>query len=59
MTFSKHASCGLPLRCHLGYLLQVGCVRAFVVDAFSYNFNVMVVEDGVADRFDFAHAGSL
>ena len=36
-----------------------GCVRAFVVDAFSYNFNVVVVEDGVADRFDFAHRLSL
>ena len=36
-----------------------GCVRAFVVDAASYNFNVIVVEDCVADRFDFAHRLSL
>ena len=36
-----------------------GCVRAFVVDAASYNFNVVVAEDAVADRFDFAHRSSL
>ena len=36
-----------------------GCVRAFVVDAFSYNFNVAVIEDCVQDRFEFAHNLSL
>jgi nicotinamidase-related amidase len=32
-----------------------GCIRAFVVDAASYNFNVIVPEDCVADRLQFAH----
>ena len=32
-----------------------GCIRAFVVDAASYNFNVVVPEDCVADRLQFAH----
>jgi len=36
-----------------------GCVRAFAVDGASYNFNVIVVEECVADRFDFAHRLSL
>ncbi|MCR5181633.1 MAG: isochorismatase family protein [Clostridia bacterium] len=36
-----------------------GCVRAFVVDAASYNFNVCVVEECVADRFRFAHDMTL
>jgi nicotinamidase-related amidase len=36
-----------------------GCVRAFVVDAASYNFNVGVVYECVADRFEFAHKLSL
>lgn len=36
-----------------------GCVRAFVVDAASYNFNVCVVEECVADRFQFAHEMTL
>ncbi len=36
-----------------------GCVRAFVVDAASYNFNVCVVEECVADRFQFAHDMTL
>lgn len=36
-----------------------GCVRAFVVDASSYNFNVVVVEDCVADRFELSHEVNL
>jgi nicotinamidase-related amidase len=36
-----------------------GCVRATVVDGASYNLNVTVVKDCVADRFDFAHRLSL
>lgn len=36
-----------------------GCVRAFVVDAASYNFNVGIVEECVADRFEYAHNLSL
>ncbi len=36
-----------------------GCVRATVVDAFSYNFRVSVVEDAVFDRGQASHALSL
>jgi nicotinamidase-related amidase len=36
-----------------------GCVRATVVDAYSYNYRVAVVEDGCSDRFEFSHAASL
>ena len=36
-----------------------GCVRATVVDAFSANYKVMVVEDCVFDRGDASHAISL
>ena len=36
-----------------------GCVRASVVDAFSYNFNVAVVEEGTFDRGEAAHAINL
>lgn len=36
-----------------------GCVRATVVDAFSYNFRVAVVEDGCADRSEASHAINL
>ncbi|MHA1677089.1 MAG: isochorismatase family protein, partial [Candidatus Njordarchaeales archaeon] len=36
-----------------------GCVRAFVFDASSYNFNVVVVEDCVADRFTLSHEVNL
>jgi isochorismate hydrolase len=36
-----------------------GCVRAFVIDAVSYNFNVVVAEDGVADKFEYAHKANL
>ena len=36
-----------------------GCIRAFVIDAVSYNFNVVVAEDGVADKFEYAHKANL
>lgn len=36
-----------------------GCVRASVVDAFSYNYRVAVIEDGCADRSQASHAINL
>lgn len=36
-----------------------GCVRATVIDAFSYNYRVSVVEDGCFDRTQASHALSL
>ncbi len=36
-----------------------GCIRATVLDAFSYNFPVVVVEDGVFDRGELSHAVNL
>ncbi|MFA5527845.1 MAG: isochorismatase family protein [Peptostreptococcales bacterium] len=36
-----------------------GCIRAFVIDAASYNYSVAVVKDCVADRFDMSHESSL
>ncbi|MSP89238.1 MAG: isochorismatase family protein [Alphaproteobacteria bacterium] len=36
-----------------------GCVRAAVIDAFSYNLHVAVVEDGCFDRAEAAHAINL
>jgi nicotinamidase-related amidase len=36
-----------------------GCVRATVVDAFSYNYPVLVVEDAVFDRGQVSHAANL
>jgi maleamate amidohydrolase len=36
-----------------------GCVRASVVDAFSYGLSVIVVEDAVFDRGEFSHAAAL
>lgn len=36
-----------------------GCVRASVVDAFSYNLRVSVVHDGCADRSQASHAVNL
>ena len=36
-----------------------GCIRATVVDAFSYNLPVIVVEDAVFDRGDLSHAVNL
>ena len=36
-----------------------GCVRATVVDAFSYNFSVFVVEECTFDRFELSHLVNL
>jgi maleamate amidohydrolase len=36
-----------------------GCVRASVVDAFSYGLNIIVVEDGVFDRGEVSHVVNL
>ncbi len=36
-----------------------GCVRATVIDAFSYNFRVTLVEDGCFERGEVSHAISL
>lgn len=36
-----------------------GCVRAFSVDAASYNFNVVIPEECVADRFESLHNAAL
>lgn len=36
-----------------------GCIRATVVDAFSYNFPVLIVEDAVFDRGEMSHAVNL
>jgi nicotinamidase-related amidase len=36
-----------------------GCVRATVIDAFSFNFPVLVVEEGVFDRGELSHAVNL
>ena len=36
-----------------------GCIRAFVVDAASYNFNTVIAEECVADRFETLHDAAL
>ena len=36
-----------------------GCIRATVVDAFAYNYPVIVVEDAVFDRGELSHAVNL
>jgi nicotinamidase-related amidase len=36
-----------------------GCIRATVIDAFSYNFPVLVVEEAVFDRGEVSHAVNL
>ena len=36
-----------------------GCVRSSVVDAFAYNFRVLVAEDAVYDRSRVSHAVNL
>jgi maleamate amidohydrolase len=60
---------GTPLLAHLNYLgidtlivggeSTSGCVRASVVDACSYRFKVIVVEECVFDRHQAAHAVNL
>lgn len=36
-----------------------GCVRAAVIDAFSSNFKISIVEEGTFDRFESSHAINL
>ncbi len=36
-----------------------GCVRASVVDAFAFNFRVLVAQDAVYDRSAVSHAVNL
>lgn len=36
-----------------------GCVRATVIDGFSYNFQMILVEEGCFDRFEASHAVNL
>jgi maleamate amidohydrolase len=36
-----------------------GCIRASVIDAFSYNFFVAVIEDCTFDRGEVSHAVNL
>lgn len=36
-----------------------GCVRATVIDGFSYGFRMVVPEEGVFDRFEISHAVNL
>lgn len=67
----KHASgfFGTPLISFLNALrvdtllitgfVTSGCVRATVVDGAAYNFNVAVVQDGVADRLHLTHKANL
>jgi maleamate amidohydrolase len=60
---------GTPLVSILGYLgvdtlivsgmVTSGCVRATVVDAFSYNYRVIVPLEGVADRSRTSHEVNL
>jgi maleamate amidohydrolase len=60
---------GTPLMSHLTALAidtllitgcsTSGCVRATAVDAYSYNFRPIVVEECVFDRIQFAHNASL
>jgi maleamate amidohydrolase len=38
---------------------SAGCVRASVIDAFSYNYSVVVVEKGCFDRATVSHAVNL
>lgn len=60
---------GTPLASHLTFLgvdtliicgeATSGCVRATVVDGASYRYRMQVVEDGVFDRHEAAHAMNL
>ena len=56
MTFLNTTNCDTLI---VAGFVTSGCVRAVVVDGASYNFNMVVVEDCVADRFEFAHRLSL
>lgn len=66
---SPSAFWGTPLVGHLNYLgvdtiitcgeSTSGCVRASVVDGCTYRFRMIVVEEGVFDRHEAAHAVNL
>jgi nicotinamidase-related amidase len=66
---SPSAFWGTPLAGHLNYLgidtiitcgeSTSGCVRASVVDGCTYRYRMVVVEDGVFDRHEAAHAINL
>jgi len=43
----------------IGGVSTSGCVRATVIDAFSYNFSVFVVEECTFDRFELSHLVNL
>ena len=43
----------------VGGVSTSGCVRATVIDAFSYNFSVFVVEECTFDRFELSHLVNL
>lgn len=60
---------GTPLMSQLNFLdvdtivltgcTTSGCIRATALDAFSFNFKVVVPEECTFDRFEFSHAASL
>lgn len=60
---------GTPLMSHLNFLdvdtivltgcTTSGCIRATAVDAFSFNFKVVIPEETTFDRFESSHAMSL
>ena len=60
---------GTPFMSHLNFLdvdtlimtgcTTSGCVRASAVDAFSYNFKVVIPEETTFDRFQSSHAMNL
>jgi nicotinamidase-related amidase len=60
---------GTPFMSHLNFLdvdtlvvtgcTTSGCVRATTVDAFSYNFKVIIPEETTFDRFQSSHAMNL
>jgi isochorismate hydrolase len=60
---------GTPFMSHLNFLdvdtlivtgcTTSGCVRATSVDAFSYNFKVVIPEETTFDRFQSSHAMNL
>lgn len=60
---------GTPLMSHLNFLdvdtivltgcTTSGCIRATALDAFSYNFKVVIPEETTFDRFASSHAMSL
>jgi nicotinamidase-related amidase len=66
---SPSAFWGTPLAGHLNYLgvdtlitcgeSTSGCVRASVVDGCTYRYRMIVVEEGVFDRHEAAHAINL